>query len=246
MSETSTTAVMRPPATRRGWTRARVLGAVWLAGWVALGASVVAMFVLGFDPDFFWRYGPRMLNGLLVTLQLVALAVALGAMLALPVAFARASKNPLVGVAAYAYVYFFRGTPLLAQTFLVYYGAGQFRGLLESAHLWWFFRDAFNCAVFTFTLNTAAYQAEIFRGAIDSVPRGQTEGGLALGLSRWNIFRHIVAPQAMIIALRPFGNEIILMIKGSAIASVITVFDLMGETRLAFSRSFDFQVYLWA
>lgn len=123
---------------------------------------------------------------------------------------------------------------------------GQFRETLEAVNLWWFFREAFNCAVFTFALNTSAYQAEIFRGAIDSVPRGQREAGQALGLSRWRIFVSIILPQAMIIALRPLGNEIVLMIKGSAIASIITVFDLMGETRLAFSRTYDFQVYLWA
>lgn len=181
-----------------------------------------------------------------MTLELVVLAIVIGAAIALPMAIARGSPNRIVGALAYAYVYFFRGTPLLAQTFLVYYGAGQFRETLEAVNLWWFFREAFNCAVFTFALNTSAYQAEIFRGAIDSVPRGQREAGQALGLSRWRIFVSIILPQAMIIALRPLGNEIVLMIKGSAIASIITVFDLMGETRLAFSRTYDFQVYLWA
>ncbi|MGE0846530.1 MAG: ABC transporter permease [Flavobacteriaceae bacterium] len=237
----------RPPAmNRRRMTKARVAGTSWLALWILAGLAIFFMFASEFDYSFFARYAPRILNGLVVTLELVVLSIVLGAMLALPIALARDSKNPFVGVLAYAYVYFFRGTPLLAQTFLVYYGAGQFRAELEAINLWWFFREAFNCAVFTFTLNTAAYQAEIFRGAIASVPRGQREAGRALGLPEKVIFRHIVVPQALIIALRPFGNEIILMLKGSAIASVITVFDLMGETRLAFSRSFDFQVYLWA
>ena len=110
------------------------------------------------------------------------------------------SKNRVVGVLAYAYVYFFRGTPLLAQVFLVYYGLGSFRPELEAVGLWWFFRDAWNCAVFAFTLNTAAYQAEILRGAIESVPAGQTEGGLALGLHKWVILRKIIMPQALIVA----------------------------------------------
>jgi len=130
--------------------------------------------------------------------------------------------------------------------FLIYYGAGQFRPFLEDIGLWWFFREAIYCAIFTFTLNTSAYQAEIYRGAIQSVPKGQREGAQALGISKAVTFYKVIMPQALIIALRPLGNEIVLMLKGSAIASVITVFDLMGETRLAFSRSFDFQVYIWA
>lgn len=246
MTAASDIDTVRPPDAARTWTAARIAGALWLGLWIAMGAGVIWLFVTNYDASFTGRYLPRILGGLVVTLQLVFLSVGIGIVLALPVAMARGSTNRIVGAFAYAYVYFFRGTPLLAQTFLIYYGAGQFRDALEAVNMWWFFREAFNCAVFTFALNTAAYQAEIFRGAIDSVARGQSEAGQALGLSRWRIFRHIVAPQAMIIALRPFGNELILMIKGSAIASIITVFDLMGETRLAFSRSFDFQVYLWA
>ena len=112
--------------------------------------------------------------------------------------------------------------------------------------LWGFFRDAWNCAIFAFSLNTAAYQAEILRGALESVPKGQWEGGRALGLNNITIFRKIIMPQAMIVALRPYGNEIILMIKGSAIVAIVTVFDLMGETRRAYSRTFDFQTYIYA
>ena len=147
---------------------------------------------------------------------------------------------------SYAYVYFFRGTPLLTQLFLVYYGLGSFSAELREIGLWWFFRDAWNCALLTFTLNTAAYQAEILRGAIQSVSRGQHEGAAALGIPPRIAFFKIILPQAMIVALRPYGNEIILMIKGSAIVAIVTVFDLMGETRRAFSRTFDYQAYLWA
>ena len=196
--------------------------------------------------ELFLRYAPRLADGVLVTAQLVVLSVLIGGLIALPVALARLSQSRALGALAFAYVYFFRGTPLLAQTFLVYYGAGQFRAELEAVGLWALFRDAFFCALFTFTLNTAAYQAEIWRGAIRAVPRGQWEAAEALGLRRPVVFVKIVLPQAFITALRPLGNEIILMIKASAIASVITVFDLMGVTRLAFARSFDFEVYLWA
>ena len=98
----------------------------------------------------------------------------------------------------------------------------------------------------TFTLNTAAYQAEILRGAIQAIPRGQFEGAASLGLHRWATLRLVALPQAMILALRPLGNELIVMIKASAIASLVTLFDLMGATRLAFARSFDLSIYLYA
>ena len=192
------------------------------------------------------KYGPRMLDGLLVTMELVVLSVGLGLMLAIPVALARLSSSRILRAVSFGYVYFFRGTPLLAQVFLIYYGSGQFRQAFDAVGLWWFFRDAFFCCVLTFTLNTAAYQAEIFRGAIRSVPRGQSEAAEALGLRAFPTFLRVILPQAMVIALRPLGNEIILMIKGSAVAAVVTVFDLMGVTRLAYARSFDISVYFWA
>jgi polar amino acid transport system permease protein len=196
--------------------------------------------------DALATYGPRMLQGMVVTLQLIVISITLGALLAWPVALARMSRNRLLRAVAFGYMYFFRGTPLLAQVFLVYYGAGQFRPQLESVGLWWLFRDAFFCCVLTFALNTGAYQAEILRGAIRAVPVSQSEAAMSLGLSSGQIFRKIIVPQALLIALRPLGNEVILMIKGSSVVAIVTVFDLMGVTRLAYSRTFDFQVYLWA
>ena len=198
------------------------------------------------DLELLSRYGPRMLDGLVVTLTIVGLAIVIGAVLSAPLTAMRLSANPIVNGIAYGYTTFFRGTPLLAQTFLVYYGAGQFRPFFQDIGLWWFFRDAFNCIVFTFALNTAAYQAEILRGAIRSVARGQWEAASALGVSRVVTTWKVILPQAFIVALRPYGNEIILMIKGSAIASVVTIFDVMGVTRLAYARSFNFEVYIWA
>jgi polar amino acid transport system permease protein len=192
------------------------------------------------------RYGPRMLEGLLVTIELVAISVTIGALLALPIAFARMSRHRWLRAVSFAYVYFFRGTPLLAQTYLVYYGSGQFRPFFNSIGMWWFFREAFFCCLLTFTLNTAAYQAEILRGAIRAIAQGQREAAMSLGLTPYQTFIKVILPQALIIALRPLGNEIILMIKGSAVAAIVTVFDLMGATRLAFARSFDISVYLWA
>lgn len=192
------------------------------------------------------RYGPRMLDGLSVTVALVVASLVFGALLSLPIVLARVEGGRLARAATGAYMQFFRGTPVLAQLFLVYYGAGQFRVGLEEAGMWWLFRDAWFCALLAFTLNTAAYQAQILSGAIANVPRGQWEAARALGLHTPVIYWRVVLPQALMVALRPYGNEVVLMIKASAVASVVTVFDLMGVTRLAFSRSFDFEVYFWA
>ena len=229
-----------PPGVGRDWRREVRLA----TGLALLGLAV--LYVYRTDPEIFARYAPRMAWGLATTVQLVVASVVCGFLLALPLAVARGSRNALVGAPAYAYSYFFRGTPLLAQVFLVYYGAGEFRDELEAVNLWWAFRDPFWCALIVFTLNTAAYQCEIIRGAVAAVDKGQWEGARALGLRRGSILRHVVLPQAAVTALRPLGNEIVFVVKGSAIASVITVYDLMGETRLAFSRTYDFQVYIWA
>ncbi|MEZ5781278.1 MAG: ABC transporter permease [Rhizobiaceae bacterium] len=237
--------VVRPPQVNR-WTRNRKIGYALVGLWILIGVGLVVYLFAAWNPELIERYFPAYMKGLATTIKLVILSIIAGAILSLPVCYARMSSNVVLQALAYGYVYFFRGTPLLAQTFLIYYGLGSFRAELQTIGLWVFFRDAFNCAVFAFALNTAAYQAEILRGAIQSVARGQWEGAQSLGIPRLLTLRKIVLPQALIVALRPYGNEIILMIKASAIVALITVFDLMGETRRAFSRSFDFQTYIWA
>ncbi|PZN59258.1 MAG: amino acid ABC transporter permease [Proteobacteria bacterium] len=238
--------VERPPPAARRWTRERILGHALLGLWILLGIGLVAYLVSAWNIDIFQKYAPMYLDGLWVTLTLVGSSLVCGAILSIPVAYGRMSSNRLIATLAYGYVYLFRGTPLLAQAFLIYYGLGTMRPQLEAVGLWVFFRDAWNCALFAFSLNTAAYQAEILRGAIESVPKGQWEGAASLGLHKLTTLRKIILPQAAIVALRPYGNEVILMIKGSAIVALITVYDLMGVTRLAYSRTFDFQTYLWA
>lgn len=235
-----------PPPISRNWTRTRIAGHALVGLWILLGVLLVVYLVTAWNPELFQRYAPTYATGLGVTMTLVVISTVLGALLSIPVAAGRMSRNPAIGGIAYAYVYFFRGTPLLAQTFLIYYGLGSFRPQLDAIGLWTFFREAWYCAVLAFTLNTAAYQAEILRGAIESVGKGQWEGAASLGLTKWQTLRKVILPQALIVALRPYGNELILMIKGSAIVAIITVYDLMGVTRLAFSRSFDFQTYIWA
>ena len=235
-----------PPSVAFRWTRLQIVGAVLLSLWILAGIALVLWLIEAWDLDMVKTYGPKFLSGLGTTLTLVSISITCGAILSVPIAFGRMSSNRILSAIAYGYVYFFRGTPLIAQLFLIYYGFGTYRDELEAMGLWVFFRDAWNCALFAFTLNTAAYQAEILRGAIESVTRGQHEGAAALGLTPFQTFHRIILPQAMIVALRPYGNEIILMIKGSAIVAIVTVFDLFGETRRAYSRTFDFQTYIWA
>lgn len=190
--------------------------------------------------------GWRLLAGLQITVEVVAISCAIGFVLSYPVALMRMARHPVPRLASLCYVTFFRGTPLLCQLYLVYYGAGEIRPFLTSIGVWWFFRDAFYCCIFAFALNTGAYQGEIVRGALLSVPRGQVEAAQALGLSRYHIARHVVFPQAMLVALRPLGNELISIIKASALAAIVTLLDLMGQTRFIFARTFDFTIYLYA
>ena len=188
----------------------------------------------------------RLFEGFQVTLALVGCSLLIAAMIAVPLAAVLRSPNVTARTAANGYSAFFRGSPLIAQLFLVYYGSGQFRPFLESIGLWWFFRDAFLCAVLTFSLNSAAYTAELLRGAIDAVPKGQWEAARALGLSRNQLFFRIILPQAFRTALPAYGNEVILLVKASALALVVTVYDLMGTVRLIYSRTFDLSIFLWA
>ncbi len=191
-------------------------------------------------------YGPKLLDGMATTLKLTFISVVIAGLLSLPLAILRRSQNKTYQWPIRLYVSFFRGTPLLAQLFLVYYGSGQFRAELTDIGIWWFFRDPFYCALFTFALNSTAYQLEILRGGLQAVPYGEVEAGVALGMPRTLLYRKIILPHTYRIALPALGNEIILMLKGSAIASVITLLDVMGHTRRVFSQTFDISVYFWA
>ncbi len=228
------------------FSASKITGFLLLAIWIAFFIGIIWFLYDSYDADYVARYWPKYLNGFLTSIELVALSVVLGGILSLPVAFGRMSKVKLFNRIAFGYIYFFRGTPLLAQLFLLYYGFGQFRHFWQDLNMWWLFRDSWSIALLSFTLNTAAYQAEILRGAIMNVPKGQIEGAQSLGLPKFVTFFKVILPQALIVALRPYGNEFILMIKGSAVVSIISVYDLMGETRRAFSQTYDFQAYIYA
>lgn len=196
--------------------------------------------------QLFERFGPRMADGFAVTLELALGSVLLALLISVPASLARAFAPKPVSAGIIAYTYVFRGTPLLAQLYLIYYGSAQFQASLSAAGVWWLFRDPFFCSLLTFTLNTAAYQTEIFAGAIRAVPSGQIEAARAAAMPPLLAARRIILPQAASIALRPFGNELILMVKASALASVVTVYDLLATAKMAFQRTYDFQAYLAA
>jgi octopine/nopaline transport system permease protein len=131
----------------------------------------------------------------------------------------------------------FRGTPLLVQIFLIYYGLGQFEAIRDS-FLWTFFREPFWCAILAYTLNTGAYSSEIIRGGIQAVPFAQIEAARACGMGRLLMFRRIVFPIAIRQALPAYGNEIMLMVKASSLASTITLMEVTGIARSIISKSF--------
>jgi arginine/ornithine transport system permease protein len=189
---------------------------------------------------------PLYFKGLWVTVQLVGMALAFGPILAIPLGILRASRNPLFNVLPWAYIYFFRGTPLLVQAFLIYYGMAQFEAV-RTSFLWPVLREAYWCALIAFTLNTAAYTAEIIRGAIVQTPWGEVEAGRACGMSPLTLYRRIVLPGAFRRALPAYGNEVIFMLHGSAIAGVITIVDLFGAARIVNARYFvPFEAFLMA
>ena len=195
--------------------------------------------------DSLIKYGDWFAEGTLTTLELLVLASVIGVCLAVFLALARVSRNPVLWVPAYAYIYVFRGTPLLVQLFLIYYGLGQFESVRDSV-FWVVLSSAWWCGLIGLTLNTTAYVAEILRGGILGVPHGEVEAARAVGMSRALMYRRIILPKAFRIAWPAYGNEVVLLLKGSALVSTITVFDLMGVTRTVFSRTYSLDIFVYA
>lgn len=186
------------------------------------------------------QYGGDYLSGMLATIQLTALSLAVGFVLAWPLAVLRADGRPkALAIPARAFTYFMTGTPMLVQLFLVYYGLAQFAAVRQSP-AWAVLREPYWCALIVFSLNTAAYSAEIFRGALQGENRGETEAAMACGIRPWRILLFLRIPAAFRRALPAYGNEMIFLLHGSAIASVVTILDLTGAARLAARGTFAF------
>ncbi|SEH84607.1 ABC transporter permease [Pseudomonas fuscovaginae UPB0736] len=183
------------------------------------------------------KWLPKFFQGATLTLELLGIAVVLGLILAIPLGIARASKLWYVQALPYGYIFFFRGTPLLVQLFLVYYGLAQFESIRDS-FMWPYLRDPFWCAAATMTLHTTAYIAEILRGAIQAIPPGEVEAARALGMSRPKALFYIILPRAARIGLPAYSNEVILMLKASSLASTVTLLELTGMTRTIIARNY--------
>jgi His/Glu/Gln/Arg/opine family amino acid ABC transporter permease subunit len=188
---------------------------------------------------------PLLLAAIPITLQLLVISLVIGFFVAVPLAFARTSRHAVLWMPVYGYIYFFRGTPLLVQLFLIYYGLGQFSGFWESVGLWWFFREAWYLCILAFVLNTSAYTAEILRGAIMGIPHGEVEAAKSCGMSGLLLFRRIVFPKALRIVLPAYTNEVILMLQATVLASLVTIPDLMGVATTIRVRTFAiYEMYI--
>ena len=179
------------------------------------------------DFDLMLESIPKILSGARLTVLLVALSLSMGFVLAIIAALLRRSRIPLLVVPIKAYVFVMRGTPLLVQIFLIYYGVGQFE-IIRQSIFWVVLKSPFWCAIIALTLNTTAYGSEIIRGGLESVQFGEVEAGRAFGMSGYLLFRRIIFPIAIRQALPAYGNEVILMVKATSLASTITIMEMTG------------------
>jgi len=181
---------------------------------------------------------PIYFDGLVTTVWLTVAALVIGLLLAVPLAVVRVQGGALAQAPIRAFVYFFRGTPLLIQMFLIYYGLGQFQWMQQSV-LWSLFSEAWFCALLAFALNTCAYSVEIIRGAIVATSPGEIEAARACGMSRMLMLRRIILPSAFRRALPAYSNEMIFMLHGTALASTVTIVDITGAARIIQSRYYS-------
>jgi len=189
---------------------------------------------------------PLYLGGALTTLKLLAISLLGGLVVAVPLAVLRNAHSRWLHGPVWAYTYAIRGTPLLVQLFLVYYGLAQFAVVRDSV-LWPWLSSAWFCACLAFAINTCAYTTEIIAGALRNTPRGEIEAARALGLSRAQVLRRIVMPSALRRAIPSYGNEAILMLHGTSLASVVTLLDITGVARDVNSRYYiPFEAFITA
>ncbi|RWY63040.1 ABC transporter permease [Pseudomonas aeruginosa] len=199
-----------------------------------------------FDFSVIWDSLPLDFDGLLVTLKLLSISLLIGLLLAVPLALMRVSKQPLVNFPAWLYTYVIRGTPMLVQLFLIYYGLAQFDAVRESA-LWPWLSNASFCACLAFAINTSAYTAEILAGSLKATPHGEIEAAKAMGMSRLKMYRRILLPSALRRALPQYSNEVIMMLQTTSLASIVTLVDITGAARTVYSQYYlPFEAFITA
>ena len=170
------------------------------------------------------------IEGIWNTLNLTVLSLIFGFMISIPLAFARAIKHPIFNGPIWCFTYFIRGTPLLVQAYLIYYGLGGLEVVRDSI-FWYVLEDAWNCALVAFVISAAAYQTEILRGAIEATPFGEVEAAIASGMSSFTRMRRIILPSALRRALPMYSNEVIFTVHSSVVASTLTIVDILGAGR---------------
>ncbi len=180
---------------------------------------------------------PKLLSAAVITLKLLSVSLIIGLFIGLFFAILRLNKNIFINRFAYGYSYIFRGTPLLVQIFIIYFGLGQIE-YLRSTVLWVVLKEPYWCAIIAFALNTGAYTSEILRSAFQTIKPGIIEAGKSLGISNKVIFYKIQIPIAIRQSLPAYGNEIILMMKGTSLASTVTIMDLTGVAKYIISTTF--------
>ena len=185
-----------------------------------------------------FQYWPQFFSGMLVTIKLMVTALSSGLLLVLILTILAESGLMLLKLSVNALVFVIRGTPLLVQIFIIYYGSGQFYWLRETI-LWSVLKRPFCCAVIALAFNTSAYTYVLLQGAIRSVPRGEIEAAHALGLSMWQIYRRIIIPRAIRIVSPAYSNEVIMVLKGTSLVGTITIMDIMGITRHLIAMTYD-------
>ena len=180
---------------------------------------------------------PKLLSASLITLKLLSVSLIVGLFIGLLFAILRLNKNIFINKFAYGYSYLFRGTPLLVQIFIIYYGLGNIE-YLRTTVLWVILKEPYWCAIIAFSLNTGAYTSEILRSAFQTIKPGIIEAGRSLGITSKIIFYKIQIPIAIRQSLPAYGNEIILMLKGTSLASTVTLMDLTGVAKYIISTTF--------
>jgi len=189
---------------------------------------------------------PKLLSAAVITLKLLSASLIIGLLIGFLFAVLRLNKNPFINKFAYGYSYLFRGTPLLVQIFIIYYGLGQIEWL-RSTFLWVILKEPYWCAIIAFALNTGAYTSEILRSAFQTIKPGIIEAGKSLGISSKIILYKIQIPVAIRQSLPAYGNEIILMMKGTSLASTVTLMDITGVAKHIVSTTYKpLEVFLLA
>jgi len=179
----------------------------------------------------------EVLGGLDNTLLLLVISLPIGFVLSLVFALGRVSKNKFISKTIAGYIFIIRGTPLLVQIYLIYFGLGSIKFIRES-FLWYILEEPFWCGVLALTINTVAYGSEIFRGGIQSITKGQIESGLSLGFNKLSLLRKIILPIALRKVLPSYGNELILMVKATSLVSLTTYMEMTGIARKIMAKTF--------